>query len=337
MKKLLLTSLVCASTLFAQSNYQYEITPMIGGTFTEGNLDLERNYANFGLSIAENLDDSMFDQVELGFLRSVQEVDYDGNNGDTGITRVFTNVIKEYELSAKSSLYALIGAGIEIFDDEKLGNETGLFGNYGIGYKYKLDNDMAIKFDLRHLIETDHGDNNLLYTVGLSIPFGKKGVQEAPVSTMPMKEKMVYNHMEKDSDNDLVNDNMDKCPTTPAGARVDNDGCAVMVNLNINFETNSSVVQPRYNQKIVDFANYMKEYPRVSADIEAHTDSVGSDASNQILSERRADSTVRELKEQNIDASRLKAVGHGEQMPIASNKTEEGKAKNRRVQAAINR
>lgn len=329
MKKLLLTSLVCASTLFAQNNYQYEITPMIGGTYTEGNLDLDRNYANIGLSIAENLDDSIFDQVELGFLRSIEDVDYDGNNGNTGITRVFTNIIKEYELSSKSSFYALVGAGIEIFDDEKLGNEDGLFGNYGVGYKYKLDNDLSLKFDVRHLIETDHGDNNLLYTMGLAIPFGEKGVQKAPVAPMAIKEV--------DTDRDGVVDSADKCPNSPIGSKVDTNGCAIMVDLSINFDTNSAVIKPQYNKRIEAFANYLNDNTDVKATIEAHTDSRGSEKYNQKLSEKRAISTVNALEKMKIDSSRLTPKGYGETKPAATNTTKEGMAKNRRVEAIINR
>ena len=331
MKKLLLSSLICATALFAQNNYQYEITPMIGGAVTEGNMDMDRNYANFGLSIAENLDDSMFDQVELGFLRSVADVDYDGNNGDTGITRVFTNLIKEYELSAKSSLYALVGAGIEIFDHEKLGNEDGLFGNYGVGYKYTLDNDMALKFDVRHLIETDHGDNNLLYTIGLAIPFGKKAPSIPEI--VPVDVKMTP----KDTDGDGIYDSVDRCPNTPAKAKVDTYGCAVMVDLNINFDTDSAKIKPQYNDEITAFANYMKDNQDVSATIEAHTDSRGSEAYNQKLSERRAASTLKALKAKNVEDTRLKSVGYGETKPMVPNTTSENMSKNRRVHAIINR
>ena len=120
MKKIILSTALCASMMFAaNSEYKYEITPMLGGTFTEGNLNLERNYANGGLSFGFNLDDSMFDQVELGFLRSLEDVDYKqkafnlGTN--TSVTRVFGNLVKEYGLNDSTSLYALVGLGIEHF------------------------------------------------------------------------------------------------------------------------------------------------------------------------------------------------------------------------------
>jgi OOP family OmpA-OmpF porin len=90
-KKLLITSLICSSVLFAaQSEYKYEVTPMIGGAVTEGNLDLDRNYANAGVSLGINLDeDSMFDQIELGFLRTLGDVDYKNSTANTSVSRFF--------------------------------------------------------------------------------------------------------------------------------------------------------------------------------------------------------------------------------------------------------
>jgi OmpA-OmpF porin, OOP family len=338
MKKILLSTIACATmVLAANSNYKYEITPTFGGAFSEGNLDVERNYTNAGLNIGFNLFDSAFDQVELGFLRSTEDVDYT-NNTDTGITRVFTNLVKDYSLTENTSLYALVGFGAEIFDDENFGNEDGLFGNYGLGIKYKLADQLSIKLDARHLIETDHGDNNLLYNIGFAIPFGEVAkpapvVVEAPapvVAPAPVAAP-------KDSDNDGVIDALDQCPNTMAKAKVDAVGCMTLVNLDINFDTNSAVIKDGYSPRIAEFASMLRQNPKLSATIEAHTDSVGSNAYNQKLSERRAASTVEALKALKVDPAKIKAVGYGETKPVASNATVEGRAENRRVNAVLNR
>jgi len=364
MKKILLTSALCATMMFAaNSEYKYEITPMIGGTYTEGNLDLDRSYANAGLALGFNLDDSMFDQVELGFLRSVEDVDYDVASRDTGITRVFTNLIKEYGLSDSTSLYALVGAGVEFFDDEAFDNENGLFGNYGVGIKYKISEMVSLKADVRHLVEVDHGDNNLLYTVGLAIPFGKKAVEVPTPAPMPVKAEPkpmdsdndgVIDSLDKcpnspvgavvntqgceiDSDGDGVVDSLDNCPSTPKGDIVDEAGCTLKVDLNINFETNSAVINNSYDSKIKKFADFMKAFPSVKGKIEAHTDSDASDAYNQKLSEKRAASAVKALEAYGVESSRLNAIGYGEMNPKASNETAEGKAMNRRVEGSISK
>ena len=338
MKKILLSTIACATMMLAaNSDYKYEITPMVGGALSEGNLSLEKNYVNAGLALGFNLQDSMIDQVELGFLRSTEDVDYSGGTRDTGITRVFTNLVKEYDLNSAISLYALAGVGVEIFDDEFAGNEDSPFGNYGAGIKYKIADQFALKADVRHLIETDNGDNNLLYNIGFAIPFGEVS-KPAPVVVEPVvvpapKPKAAP----KDSDNDGVIDALDQCPNTMAGAKVDSVGCMTLVNLDINFDTNSAVIKNGYNPKIAQFASMLNQNPKLSATIEAHTDSDGSNAYNQKLSEKRAASTVEALKALKVNPAKIKAVGYGETKPVASNATKEGKAENRRVNAVLNR
>lgn len=336
MKRVLLSTIACASlALAANSDYKYEITPLIGGVVTEGNLDLDRNYANAGLSLGFNQFDSFIDQVELGFLRSIEDVGYTGTNNDTGVTRIFTNLIKEYPLTADASLYTLVGAGVEVFDDEANGNEDGLFGNYGAGIKYKVAEELSLKFDVRHVIEADHGDNNLLYTLGFAVPFGEVA-KAAPVVEKPAPvETPAPVAAPKDTDGDGVIDNLDECPDTMKGAKVDTVGCMTLINLNINFDTDKSVIKDSYNSRIAEFAKMMKANPKLKASIEAHTDSVGSNAYNQKLSERRAASTVKALTDLGVDSTKIKAVGFGETRPVASNETVEGRAENRRVEAVM--
>ncbi len=353
MKKILLSTVLCASVMLAaNSDYKYEITPMIGGTYTEGNLDLERNYMNAGLALGFNQTNSVFDQIELGFLRSVEDVEYNAIGQDTGVTRVFTNFIKDYPLNSNMSFYALVGAGLEFFDDESYGNEDGLFGNYGLGIKHKITENISLKADLRHLIETDHGDNNLLYNIGLSIPFGKVA-KMAPEpkdqdndGVIDVKDNCPYTPAgvavdtkgcELDSDNDGVVDRLDKCPNTMAGAKVDSVGCMTVVDLSIQFDTNSAKIKEGYDAKIIAFANMMKDNKHLKATINAYTDSVGKEAYNKTLSEKRAQSTVNKLTALNVEASRLKAVGFGEENPVASNDTVEGRTENRRVTAVISK
>lgn len=336
MKRVLLSTIACASlALAANSDYKYEITPLIGGVHTEGNLGLDRNYANAGLSLGFNQFDSFIDQVELGFLRSIEDVGYTGTNNDTGVTRIFTNLIKEYPLTADASLYTLVGAGVEVFDDEANGNEDGLFGNYGAGIKYKVAEELSLKFDVRHVIEADHGDNNLLYTLGFAVPFGEVA-KAAPVVEKPAPvETPAPVAAPKDTDGDGVIDNLDECPDTMKGAKVDTVGCMTLINLNINFDTDKSVIKDSYNSRIAEFAKMMKANPKLKASIEAHTDSVGSNAYNQKLSERRAASTVKALTDLGVDSTKIKAVGFGETRPVASNETVEGRAENRRVEAVM--
>jgi OOP family OmpA-OmpF porin len=115
-------------------------------------------------------------------------------------------------------------------------------------------------------------------------------------------------------------------------------GCETLVTitLNVEFDSDKAVVKDKYKNEIKKVADFMKKYPNTTAVIEGHTDNTNTAAYNQKLSEARANS-IRQYLINNfgIKASRLTAVGYGLTKPIASNNTEEGKQKNRRVQAVV--
>ena len=145
-----------------------------------------------------------------------------------------------------------------------------------------------------------------------------------------------------DSDGDGVYDYLDKCPDTPIDLKVDADGCPIplkkvaRIDLDIQFDTNEADIKARYYDRLKEVADFMATYPGTTAVIEGHTDSVGSAAYNLTLSQRRAES-VRDylIQNFNINPDRLTAKGFGEDRPVASNDTKEGRSKNRRIQAVF--
>jgi OOP family OmpA-OmpF porin len=112
--------------------------------------------------------------------------------------------------------------------------------------------------------------------------------------------------------------------------------CTVTIELKVLFDTDKAVVKEQYFDEIKKVADFMKKYPNTTAVIEGHTDNVHTAEYNQKLSEARAKSVRQYLIDKfGISGSRLTAVGYGLTKPIASNDTEEGRQKNRRVQAVI--
>jgi OOP family OmpA-OmpF porin len=105
--------------------------------------------------------------------------------------------------------------------------------------------------------------------------------------------------------------------------------------LNVEFDFDKATIKKGYDQDIDNLVQVMKDYPDLKVVIEGHTDSVGTAAYNKKLSQQRAEAVKKYMAEKGIDANRLKAQGFGEEKPIASNETKEGRQQNRRVEAAV--
>jgi len=141
-----------------------------------------------------------------------------------------------------------------------------------------------------------------------------------------------------------VPDYLDKCPGTPAGAQVDKDGCppvaappvvekGAYVFRNILFDYNKSTIKPESEPILDEVAEFLKANPGMKMEIQGHADSIGSAGYNQKLSERRAAAVKAYLvKDEAVKGDRLTTKGYGLTMPVASNDTAEGRAKNRRVE-----
>jgi OOP family OmpA-OmpF porin len=163
-----------------------------------------------------------------------------------------------------------------------------------------------------------------------------------------------------DADADGVPDDKDQCPETAAGTTVNENGCAPKpeggcrapapgepINLEgcatgesvvlkgVTFEVNSSRLTANAKVILNQVADSLAANPGMKVEIGGHTDSQGSDAFNQKLSERRAQSVFDYLVARGIDSARLQAKGHGESQPIDTNETPEGRELNRRVELKV--
>jgi len=133
-----------------------------------------------------------------------------------------------------------------------------------------------------------------------------------------------------DSDGDGVPDNLDKCPGTPKGAKVNQDGCWVIGHVLFDFD--KSNVKSQYFGLLDEVVAVFKQNPGLRARIEGHTDNIGTAAYNQGLSMRRANSVMKYLVDKGIAKDKLYCEGFGFTRPVAPNDTKQGRALNRRVQ-----
>ncbi|MDG2504819.1 MAG: PorP/SprF family type IX secretion system membrane protein [Crocinitomicaceae bacterium] len=147
----------------------------------------------------------------------------------------------------------------------------------------------------------------------------------------------------KDTDDDGLLDKDDECPKT-AGP-IENKGCPVIEKeeqeilntafSNLEFETNLDVIKISSKPALVELSNTLKKKPDWKLKLSGHTDNVGDNDANMILSKKRAESVKRFLASQGIDKSRLQTEFFGESEPISDNATASGRQKNRRVEFKI--
>ncbi len=260
--------------------------------------------------------------------------------------------------------YIALGAGEVDFDVtgpsvSLSGDET--FTNLGAGVKKYITPHLALRGDVRAVKFNDESDINAHVMFGIDYFFGDRGAKPVAVAAAPMDSDgdgvadandscpntpagvaVDSKGCPVDSDGDGVPDYKDQCPNTPAGARVDKKGCQYVitetatVELEVLFDLNKAEVKPEFFPEIKRVAEFMTLFPKTSARIEGHTDSMGEADYNKGLSQRRAEA-VRDvlINEHKIDASRLEAIGYGEDKPRASNDTREGRMSNRRVVSII--
>lgn len=101
------------------------------------------------------------------------------------------------------------------------------------------------------------------------------------------------------------------------------------------FETGKATLKPESQEQLKNIAEILKAYPKVSIKLGGYTDNTGDPQANLKLSQQRADTVMADLVKLGIDASRLEAEGYGQEHPVADNSTEEGRAKNRRIDMRV--
>jgi outer membrane protein OmpA-like peptidoglycan-associated protein len=153
-----------------------------------------------------------------------------------------------------------------------------------------------------------------------------------------------------DSDGDGVPDGIDTCVNTPPYLRVDEKGCAIeetrvetelfdvgVVRRNILFASGAATIQPESYGILDEIGGVLARWPELRIEIGGHTDAVGAEEQNRLLSENRGKAVLEYLlgRYRELSAGQFAVVGYGESRPIATNDTEEGRARNRRVEFTV--
>lgn len=135
---------------------------------------------------------------------------------------------------------------------------------------------------------------------------------------------------DRDSDGDGVPDSRDKCPGTPKGAKVDEDGCWILEK--VQFDLNKWNIKPEYFRVCDDVARVLKLNPGLKIEIHGHTCNIWTEKYNMNLSHWRALSVTSYLLKKGVASSQLAVKGFGYHKPFMSNRTDEGRSLNRRAE-----
>src|SRR5450830_894006 len=204
------------------------------------------------------------------------------------------------------------GSMTNVAADGHTGRDQSSYLTAGAGAKWYITDNLYTRAGVEADYKMDNGRWDYQALVGLGVNFGGSGGKVAPAPA--------------------------PAPVEAAPAPVAETAPApqvVKVELDVKFDFNKSVVKPNSLGDVRNLADFMKQYPATNTTVAGHTDSVGPDAYNQKLSQRRADAVKQALVKDGVAPNRIQSVGYGKTRPVADNATEAGRAINRRVEASV--
>lgn len=354
--------LLAPSALAGQREGAFSLSPMVGYHVFEGDQRMDDS-VSYGLALGYNLTKNW--SFELDARYTPAETDFTGgNNEDVDVWTGSLNALYHFNPDGAFVPYLVAGFGGMVFEVDNVGgrdDDEDFMLNAGAGIKYFFTEDLALRVDARYVADlhsdrdfdqdpgSDDPDHNLIATAGLYWQFGGPPPAPAPPA---------------DSDMDGVPDSRDKCPGTPLGTAVDAVGCPPappkpapvvekpapapppppapapapapvakeIITFNLLFDFDSAKIKDDMIPALEQAKKILNEDPAATFLVMGHTCSIGTDAYNQKLSERRAASVKNWLVSNGIDAGRLEEIGYGESKPKYDNSTEESRKLNRRVE-----
>jgi outer membrane protein OmpA-like peptidoglycan-associated protein len=203
--------------------------------------------------------------------------------------------------------------------------------NYHLGWNYKSTSGENVNGDSKPVINFEGWHHFAISFNQRALKIYLDGVRLGNIPNMTQPTNFMYSDfpMNGASGGALTNVRFAK-GAVPLYDRMMSDG--KFITYGITFDVGKSNIKPESMGEITRIVTLMTENPALKFSVEGHTDNTGNAASNQTLSEARSQAVVDKLVENGIDRDRLKAAGKGQTAPIADNATDEGRAKNRRVE-----
>ena len=299
-------ALVFAGASIAADNWY------LGATAGHYDLDSDRaisddhNTLTAGLQLGKSLSDNV--ALELG---------YGANVGHDDVDVLSLNTLIWMSDSEATDWRPYVLFGVNQYDFQDSSNlaldhdDRSTQIMVGVGMGTRFSHGLEFRADLRGMAGHDEDGEDMGVQFSLNKVFGSKSVSPAPA---PVAAPVVTQ------------------PVAEPEVEAEPEVRTITVRLNVEFEFNKDTVLAVYGDQLDAIAAAMRAHDDTELVLEGHTDSRGSDQYNMNLSDRRAKAVKAKLvNDYGIPAARVSAVGYGESRPIATNSTEEGRARNRRV------
>jgi OmpA-OmpF porin, OOP family len=329
---------------------RFYVAPYVGGVFTDSKRDAE-NAAILGLGFGKFLTERFSLEGEINRFDSDLELT-DGSWQVTG----FGATGRLFFGGDGWRPYALLGLGTARSDRDGSPKDSGFDFKTGLGVQNPFTDNVSARMEAVYRFNQD--DNSLIgeddysdfgVNFGLAVALGERtamapvspeaeALGEPKVDTMEAApaEAPAELPMDDDDDQDGVKNDIDKCPTTPAGEMVQkSDGCPVqeVIDLRgVNFDFDKCNLRPDAITILNNAVDVLKNHD-IRVSVEGHTDSMGTDAYNEKLSDCRAKVVLDYLGNNGVPADKITgSKGWGESKPIDTNESAEGRARNRRTE-----
>jgi OOP family OmpA-OmpF porin len=248
-------------------------------------------------------------------------------DGKIDVQGGFLDAVGMLPLGGSLSAFARIGANYADVSDTFTGTgavhvldgdrgKSAVNYKFGAGLQYRISRTFAARLEAeRYRIDDGVGNRGDIDLFSLGLTY-RPGIVATPVAAAVAAPTVAA-----------------PVPVVVAAPVRMSEYCAV---LDFQFEINRDEIQREEREKLAVLGTFLRKYPQTTVVVEGHTDNVGTPANNLQLSQRRADSVVAYLRDRSkIEASRLSAVGYGDTRPLGDNLTEEGKRRNRRINAVV--
>jgi OmpA-OmpF porin, OOP family len=345
-----------AANAFAQDadfDNRYYVAPYVGAVINDSKRNVE-NAGLLGLSFGRFLTPSFSLEADINRYDADLELATGGSWQVTGIGlagRIFFGDAEGWRP------YGLLGIGTAHSSRDRSKTNNGADFRAGFGVQNAFTDRLSARFegvyrfmqdDVSLPLENDYSD--FMANFGVAIALGEGGAApmvspeaenlgepKAEMTDAPPAEPMAEAPAKaNDDDKDGVPNEIDKCPTTPAGEMVSKStGCPIeeVIDLRgVNFDFDKCTLRPDAVTILNNAVDVLKNH-EIVVSVEGHTDARGTDAYNQKLSECRANVVKTYLMNNGVVDGKISgSVGFGESKPIASNETDEGRAQNRRTE-----